>query len=296
MTTANSINQYASLFPPYLKKIETAIKKSIPNFGPETPIRKACEYALLNGGKRFRPVITLMVAEALNKNADVMQAALTVEYFHTASLVADDLPCMDDDDDRRNQPALHKAFGEGMALLVTYALIAEGYRCLYTNAASLANSSLPHANEHEKICLLALENATQNTGLCGATGGQFMDICPPDLSLETIKEIIHKKTTTLFEISFVLGWLYGGGDIKKIDILKRAAKHFGLAFQIADDIGDIDQDITNERSVNVATLFGLEEAKKMFHEETEGYLNALEELEIKSSNLQTLIKTLLPES
>jgi len=285
----NTANARKPLLDTYQKAIEAAIIKSIPNFGSDTLVRKACEYSLLNGGKRFRPSITLMVAEALNKNADVMQAALAVEYFHTASLAADDLPCMDDDDARRNKPSLHKAYGEAMALLVSYALIAEGYRCLYTNALTLGESSLPHTCNNEKICMYALDNATYNTGLYGATGGQFMDICPPNLSLITVKEIIHKKTTSLFEIAFMFGWLYGGGNFEKIETLKKAAKHFGLAFQIADDIGDMDQDLKNDRKVNVATLFGLEYAKKMFYEERKLYLQAIDSLKINSNELKNIL-------
>jgi geranylgeranyl diphosphate synthase, type II len=277
----------------YQLKIEKAISREVASFGPDSPARKACEYALLNGGKRFRPAITLMVSDALNQQTDTMQAALATEYFHTASLVADDLPCMDDDDERRNKPSLHKAYGEALSLLVTYALIAEGYRNYAKNAESLKQAQLPHSANSDRVCTLALENATYNTGLNGATGGQLLDIMPPDLSLDTVKEVIHKKTSSLFEIAFVSGWLYGGGDIDKLALVKQAAKHYGLAFQIADDIGDQEQDIKNERNINVANLFGIDTAIEMVQEEVHSYQQALSSLNINTPALNSMATFIL---
>jgi len=85
----------------HLDRIEQEIARSILSFGEKTKLRDACEYALTNGGKRFRPLIVLLIAEGLGKGLNVSEAALSVEFFHTASLIADDLPCMDNDDERR---------------------------------------------------------------------------------------------------------------------------------------------------------------------------------------------------
>lgn len=245
-----------------LQELQSYVDQEIPNhiplIGPESPLRDACGYALLNGGKRLRPIITLLIAKGLNQGLNPIKSALAVEFFHTASLVADDLPCMDDDDERRGKPATHKVFGEPGALLVTYALIAAGYEFISLNAKEMGRSDLAH---------LALENATFNTGLNGATGGQYLDVYPSDLSLNGIREVIHKKTTSLFEISFVFGWLFGGGDPKELDKVKKAASHFGFAFQIADDISDSEQDLQNGRKINVANLLGIEDAKNLFHVE-----------------------------
>ena len=196
---------------PYQEQIKRAIQVFIPILGPKNHLRDACEYALLNGGKRIRPAIVLMLAKALGLEADVMPCALAIEFFHSASLVADDLPCMDDDDERRHKPSVHKKYGENLAILVSYALIAAGYNGYAQNALKLKHASLPHSAQSDHICVFTLENATYNTGLNGATGGQFLDIFPPDLSLPTLREVMHKKTVSLFEISFVSGWLYGGG-------------------------------------------------------------------------------------
>jgi geranylgeranyl diphosphate synthase type II len=200
---------------------------------------------------------------------------------------------MDDDDERRNKPSAHKVFGEAMALLITYSLIAEGYRCIAANAETVRKANLYHSADSDRICTLALENAGLNTGLAGATGGQFLDIFPPTpLSLEAAKEIIHKKTSTLFEVSFVFGWLYGGGDIHALDDVKTMAAHYGLAFQIADDLDDIEQDAAHGRDINIATLVGHEKAYVMFHEEMARFTEYAEKLGINNASIRCLAELL----
>lgn len=281
--------EFARTLKPYQKTIEEVIRANISSLGPKTKLRDACEYALTNGGKRFRPVLVYMISNALGRQADVSQAALAIEYFHTASLIADDLPCMDDDDERRGVPSTHKAFGESTALLASYALIAAGYHCL-------ANAKPPRAEDHGLVCALAVENASYNTGLLGATGGQYLDISPPDLKLQTLRDVIQKKTCSLFEISFVFGWLYGGGSVELLPKVKQAALHFGMAFQIADDLGDVAQDAANGRQINMAGVFGREEALRMFHEEIGHYRRLLGELDLDVPEMRLLAEYLECES
>jgi len=279
----------------YKTRVETAIDGSIPSMGGKTHLRDACEYALKNGGKRIRPIIVYMVGDALRNPIDVSPAALAIEFFHTASLVADDLPCMDDDDERRFKPSLHKVYGETLALLVSYGLIAAGYACLSENAQLLKKSSALFAKESDSRCVLALENATYNTGLFGATGGQFLDVCPPDLTLPTLCEVIRKKTSSLFEISFVLGWLFAGGSLDKIDAVKKVAAYFGMAFQIADDIADFAQDSANANSVNLACVLGMKEASERFYVEIDAYLRALEGVGLNTEALNALAAMLVSQ-
>jgi geranylgeranyl diphosphate synthase type II len=115
--------------------------------------------------------------------------------------------------------------------------------------------------------MLALQNAAYNTGMQGATGGQLLDLYPPDLSLSTLRRVVQMKTSSLFELSFVLGWLYGGGDLALLPDVKRAAAHYGLVFQIADDLEDLEQDKKNGRTVNFALALGKECAEKLLSEE-----------------------------
>lgn len=284
---------FSRILEPYKSTIEEKIAIQLKLFGNKTTLRDACEYALLNGGKRFRPALVLMIAKALGFEADVSLAALGVEFFHTASLVADDLPCMDNDEERRNAPTLHRVYGESVALLTTYALIAAGYECLTKNGQLIKQSSLPFAYQGDQLCVLALENATFNTGILGATGGQFLDIYPPNLSLEAAKEVIHKKTISLFEISFVLGWLFGGGDLSQMPLVKKGAEHFGLAFQIADDLEDQAQDQLNQRFINLANLCGKEAAQRLFYTELQLFEAILLQLGLESEDLRALLQFLV---
>lgn len=270
---------------PYQKKIEKELRLFIVKLGKDTPLRQACEYALLTEGKRFRPALVLMVANALMTQHEVIEAALAIEFFHTASLIADDLPCMDDDDSRRERPTLHKVYGEAKALLASYALIAAGYECLAKNSRLLQESSHPNA---ESICLLALENATFNTGIHGATGGQFLDLFPPEMTKEVLDETIQKKTVSLFEISMVLGWLFGGGNLAKLPLVKQAAYHYGMAFQMADDISDYQQDSAEKRAVNTVSLLGLDKTRELFYQDIEEYFRLLKELGIHSEEMAAL--------
>jgi len=115
------------LFKKYRERIEVEIENMISQMGDKTALRDACEYALKSGGKRLRPLFVLMISDALGNGLDAIQAALSVEFFHTSSLIADDLPCMDNDDERRSRPSLHRAFEESVALLASYTFIASGY-------------------------------------------------------------------------------------------------------------------------------------------------------------------------
>ena len=271
------------------KKIEEEINKKIEELGEKTLFRDACEYAMTNGGKRFRPALVLLIAEELGKGYDVSQAALAVEFFHTASLVVDDLPCLDDDDERREKPSLHKKYGEALALLVSYALIAAGYECIAKNVKKRKESKCEEAIISDTLGILALENATKNTGILGATGGQFLDVFTSDFSMESIRDIFFKKTGSLFEIAFVFGWLFGGGEFEKLETVKKAAYHFGMAFQIADDFGDVEKDKQSGKKANIVNLFGKEKAKEQLQEEKKEYCFCLKTLGFENSVLNKLI-------
>src|SRR3990167_10277452 len=214
------------------RKFDQRLAAEIERFGEKNRLRDACEYALMCGGKRLRPLIVMMVADAIGEGLDAMPAALGVEFFHTASLIADDLPCMDDDDTRRSRPSLHKAFGESVAILASYTLIAAGYGAIYENGRKMKEH--PHLGlRADEISVLCLESATRCAGLKGATNGQFLDLYPPDSKPETIQKIMFQKTVTLFEISFIFGWLFGGENPERLNLVRKCAYHLGMAFQIA---------------------------------------------------------------
>ena len=261
----------------YKASFENSLTEALAFFGAPSVLKEAIAYALKNGGKRFRPAIVSMVADALgSRSSAVDSAALAIEYFHTASLIADDLPCMDDDVLRRELPTLHKIYGEATAILASYALISAGYDQIRIAAQSFGNSDL---------ALLAIENASYNTGIFGAAGGQHSDLFPGELTERELLIIIDKKTGTLFEISFVFGWLFGGGAIEKLETVKKAAGSFGRAFQISDDLLDFEQD---EDNLNFARTAGLNRALTLLEEELKNYYGALKLLDIKTPTLLAL--------
>jgi geranylgeranyl diphosphate synthase, type II len=271
----------------YRDKIEKEIKNAIEQMGEPSRLRDACEYALVNGGKRLRPIIVLIIAEALNLGRDVIPAALAVEFFHTASLIADDLPCMDNDDMRRNKPSLHIAFDESTALLASYTLVAAGYAAIYEESRRLKEQEPLNVSQIDAITVRSLEATTRSAGLRGATHGQVLDLFPPDRALETIITIIEQKTATLFEISFVLGYLFGGGDEQRLNDVKACARHLGVAFQVGDDYQDVLQD-NEPKSINIAEVLGLERAGELFEQEMQSFKVGLQSLGLWTQPFQDL--------
>lgn len=267
----------------YQATVEEGLSRALSEMGEAGRLRDACEFALLNGGKRLRPGIVLMVAEALGAPHPVWRVALATEFFHTASLIADDLPCMDDARERRDRPALHLAFGEDVALLASYALIAEGYQYIADNVFELEREFPGRDWAH--IGMLALRSASTNTGIRGTTGGQFLDLHPPESVAQSLPAMLHMKTTTLFEISFVFGWLFGGGDAGRLASVVQLARHFGLAYQIADDLEDVEQDSTREQAANYAIEFGIDEARAALWRALDAYASLADELELSSGAL-----------
>ena len=272
-----------SLLKPLKNTFESFLEKNILRLGNQGKLRDACEYALLNGGKRVRPLIVMMVSNAVGKDWNVLEACLSVEYFHTASLIADDLPCMDNDDFRRNKPALHKIHGETTAILASYALISAGYEKILHAAMEMAKNS-ERSNE---ACTLALDAATRCAGISGAVGGQYQDLFPNNISIQEVEDVIYKKTVTLFEIAFIFGWIFGGGSFEKTEEIRKAAYHFGMAFQLWDDIGDVEQD--DEGSVNIAHILGCEGAKKRLDQEVEAFAAQMERLGIWTPEFEQAI-------
>lgn len=255
----------------YKKRFEEALYKEISSMREEGDLFAACEYALKNGGKRIRPILILLTSEALGKEA--MDAALAIEFFHTASLIADDLPMMDDEDERRKKPSLHKVFGESISLLASYSLIAKGYELLSKKSDNPSRS------------LLAIHEASSLGGIRGAAGGQYLDLFPVDRSLAAHEIMVYRKTGALFETSFILGWILGGGDLSKLDDVRKCSFKLGKAFQIADDILDMEEDRKRKAS-NYALLLGAKEAKLMFRETVEGFEEDLRSLALLTPSFE----------
>jgi geranylgeranyl diphosphate synthase, type II len=273
---------------PYKTRFEPVMKSSIELLGPKNKLRDACEYALIAPGKRFRPALVYMVAEAIGKGTDVSEAALAVEYFHTASLIADDLPCMDNDDYRRGRPTVHKVWNESIALLASFALISSGFEHIARNADFLKKRDDDLSKSCAEIAQIGVLEASYTMGSIGLIGGQYLDLFMRDLNEKSFLDIIEKKTAALFELCFVLGWIFGGGERSKLKTVHEAARQFGIAFQIIDDIDDMQKDREYNNPVNYANFFGLDKAIKKVHEACDLFQKCLMELQLSSTALNAL--------
>jgi geranylgeranyl diphosphate synthase type II len=205
------------------------------------PVAEAMRYSLAAGGKRLRPVLCLASAEAVGgTTAAALSAACAIELIHTYSLVHDDLPAMDDDSMRRGRPTLHVVAGEGMAILAGDGLLTEAFHVL---------SEI--AGEPSRV-LRAIRLIAAAAGPVGMVGGQAIDLAcvtpdpqgrtAPPLDGRGLAAMHAKKTGALIRASAAAGAVLGGGTDEQIAAIDAAAAEFGLAFQIVDDILDVEGD------------------------------------------------------
>ena len=269
---------------PYKQKVDKAIAKAVERMAQPFLLRDAVEYSLVGDAKSLRPILAMLIAEALEQGLDITHAALSIEFFHTASLILDDLPSMDDDDLRRGKPSLHIAFDEPSALLASNALIFEAFYQIHLAAEEMAKSpkGAPLADTARRI---ALERASHNAGIRGATTGQYFDLFPPSFSKESCEEVMRLKTVTFFEGAFTFGWVFGGGDPERVDEVSTLAAHFGMAFQIADDLDDAEQDAKKGGRLNLANAIGIERASEQLNQELDAFESLRDRLNLRSEML-----------
>lgn len=271
---------------PYQERLLHVFSSSIELLGEDSEMRKACSYAMNCGGKRLRPAIVWMVAEALHSQTNVDLAALSIEFFHISSLVTDDLPCMDNDDFRRGVPTTHKEFSEPTALLASFALTAAAFE-------AIALLKLPQDKSYEILQML-VSRASRAIGGPGLIGGQYLDLNPPVITKQVLEVIFDRKTCVLFDLAFLFGWILGGGDFKKIQEVSTLATYFGRAFQILDDIEDMEQDKIAGKRINFALCFGVAAAKEEAKMYIDNFLSLAKNLGLGSSPLLTLIEAMRP--
>jgi len=228
------------LFENYLKsaqeRVQSALLVALPEAcEPAEQLKSAMHYSVMNGGKRVRATLVYATADCLQHNpADpaLDAAACAVEMIHAYSLIHDDLPAMDDDDLRRGQPTCHIAFDEATAILAGDALQTLAYE-------QITHSSL--APEEKNRVLSSLLNAS---GAAGMVGGQALDLAGENqtLSLEQLEQIHRLKTGALIRSSIEMSAIIAKCDDQQLSALQRYAEAIGLAFQVKDDILDIEGD------------------------------------------------------
>ena len=253
----------------------------------EARLKEAMLYAVQSGGKRIRPLLTLAVGFAgTASNEAVLDLACALEMIHTYSLIHDDLPGMDDDDLRRGRPTVHKAFDEATAILAGDALLTLAFEVA-------ANTNLQAHQLVEAVKILSTAS-----GMSGMISGQMKDIASEDvtITLEQMKEIHREKTGELLLAAVRLGNLFID-DAKMKEAFVSYATHFGLAFQIQNDLQDLcwtseqtgkETGKDSELSKNTyPSLLGVEGAKEALLSEIASCKHALEEVEFTPANQQT---------
>lgn len=272
-------NRFLAEFQSYQAQVETALQAYCKTIHTPSPLGQAMEYALTNGGKRLRPVLTLAFCKLYGGDVDkAMPFALATELIHSYSLVHDDLPAMDDDDLRRGKPSCHKKYDEATAILVGDALLTEAF-------SLMAQADLPAEQIVEGLSFLG-----KMAGATGMVGGQALECSFQDKkpTLADLQAIQQGKTGALLCGACFLGALVGGA-VDKNPAITYGLK-LGAAFQIRDDILDaigdetkLGKPIGSDHKMGQETfytLLGLEKAQALVEEnsqEGKKTLNSMEE-------------------
>lgn len=278
--------QAATLARDYLKRVgdlaELRLKEHLPLDTKEPKrLHEAMRYSMFAGGKRLRPALTYAAFEAFQgKGEKIWLVSSALEMLHTFSLIHDDLPCMDDDDFRRGMPTAHKKFGEATAVLSGDALCIHAFGLLAQTGSTQV-----------------VEEVAHSLGTSGMIGGQMIDIESEgkQVSLETVDYIHYHKTAALIEASLVTGAIVAGATPEQIIPIREYGHAIGLAFQVVDDILDIEQtteqlgkDAGSDLEKGKATypsVIGLEASKK---KAVELYQLSIAALDRSTANTQVL--------
>ncbi|HEX9820199.1 MAG TPA: farnesyl diphosphate synthase [Methylomirabilota bacterium] len=260
--------------------VDAALDRVLPpESAPPVTIHRAMRYSVLAPGKRLRPILVIAGAEAAGGRADdVMDTACALELIHAYSLIHDDLPAMDDDDYRRGRFTNHKVFGEAVAILAGDALLTLAFRLIAGNAARVAAPDVVGA---------VVAEVADAAGTGGMVGGQVVDIESEGKSIapEMLDYIHLHKTASLIRAALRVGALLAGGRAELVDAISRAGEALGLAFQIVDDILDVEGSLAElgktagsderKQKATYPSLHGLPASKaraRALIEETKGLL------------------------
>ena len=224
-------------------QIENALREHLPLAPAKivTKFNEAVEYALFSGGKRLRPVLTLLGAELVGgKSESIVPAACAVEFVHTSSLIFDDLPCMDNAVKRRGKTSLHTQFGEGLAVLVAIGFLNASYNLVFVNHAGIPERAIEAHSEIVKCVGAAGMVGGQSVDLALAKGAPASDFSSKDYEFESIRNL---KTSALMRLALRVGAILAGANHLDLAHLSRFAKLLGDAYQLSDDLIDLEEDV-----------------------------------------------------
>ena len=277
----------------HTKRINHALESILETSGRTDRILEAMKYSLMAGGKRIRPILCMAAAETADADAEnALPAACALEMIHTYSLIHDDLPAMDNDVLRRGKATCHMAFDEATAILAGDALLTLAFQTL---------SSIEFGNaDQAKTWLRVIQLISQAAGYCGMIQGQMIDIASEgsQLTLTELQSLHQLKTGALIRASLCSGALLSGLNLNRIRMLESYAQNIGLAFQVTDDILNVEGDpemmgkaAGTDKLRNKTTypsLLGLQESKKFAKELVKNALKAIEPFDKKAEPLRAI--------
>ena len=264
-------------FQVYLKEktdfFETELKKELQKLSYPETIAKGMEYAILNGGKRLRPFLLFATLELLNQNIEKgVKSAIALEMIHSYSLVHDDLPALDNDDYRRGKLTTHKVFGEAEGILIGDSLLTHAFYVL-------SQKNLKFLSSEQIVNIIS--KTSEYAGINGMIGGQMIDIESENkkIDLETLKYIHSHKTGKLIKLPIEIACIIANVEKDKKEVLEEYANLIGLAFQVKDDILDVEgtfeelgKPVGSDVDLHKATypsILGMEESKKILNNTVE---------------------------
>lgn len=264
-------------FQVYLKEktdfFETELKKELQKLSYPETIAKGMEYAILNGGKRLRPFLLFATLELLNQNIEKgVKSAIALEMIHSYSLVHDDLPALDNDDYRRGKLTTHKVFGEAEGILIGDSLLTHAFYVL-------SQKNLKFLSSEQIVNIIS--KTSEYAGINGMIGGQMIDIESENkkIDLETLKYIHSHKTGKLIKLPIEIACIIANVEKDKKEVLEEYANLIGLAFQVKDDILDVEgtfeelgKPVGSDVDLHKATypsILGMEESKKILNDTVE---------------------------
>lgn len=264
-------------FQVYLKEktdfFETELKKELKELSYPETIVKGMEYAILNGGKRLRPFLLFTTLELLNEDIKKgVKSAIALEMIHSYSLVHDDLPALDNDDYRRGKLTTHKVFGEAEGILIGDSLLTYAFYVL-------SQKNLKFLSYEQIVNIIS--KTSEYAGINGMIGGQMIDIQSENkkIDLETLKYIHSHKTGKLIKLPIEIACIIANVEKDKREVLEEYADLIGLAFQVKDDILDIEgtfEDLGKPVGSDVdlckatyPSILGMEESKKILNDTVE---------------------------
>lgn len=279
----------------YLKKrkslLDEYLKIVLPFDQVPEKLQESAWYCMLDGGKRIRSIIMLAIAELVDAPLQtVLNSAAGIEMIHTSTLILDDLPSMDDALLRRNKPALHRVYGEGVTILVANVLLLEGIRLILEDL-------IKKISDPQELSKLSRELFSA-IGKDGVMVGQYLDLHLSNrkLKIREIEEIHSKKTVSLFEISAKIAGVLSGLNAVELKAVRDYARYFGMAFQISDDIIALERkpavtgklSLTKERRPNYLLVCGRKETQKRLRDYINKAVDSLKVLKFRKEFLRDL--------